>query len=331
MSAKEEFAVQIKSLNNFIACYRMKRVLQVLFLIGCVNIAFAQTVFEGIIFDDETNKPVEGISITIDLLKGNKFTSTTGSDGKFRFELKKFDEDRDYRISFKGEGFYNRNGFIKIKAPFYREYKVKRRPIEEAVSDENEILGGGVSLEGYAANNFVFLIDVSGSMKDAKRLPLLKESLKYLVDLYRAEDKIAIVTYATTARLVLPSTSASEKKKIKSVIDRLTTGGVTAGGAGLDKAYKTSKENLLRDGNNKIILATDGAFSPDKKGSVKMEKMIEEGRINDIKLSVLAFGEENEQIKKRLTEMSQIGGGNFTYIQSLKEAKSNLVREAKDE
>ncbi len=112
-----------------------------------------------------------------------------------------------------------------------------------------------------APNNLVFLLDVSGSMQPDDRLPLVKAGLRVLVEQLRAEDRVSIVVYAGAAGLVLPPTSGADKSTILAALDQLQAGGSTAGGAGIELAYKIAQENFLRDGNNRVILATDGDFN----------------------------------------------------------------------
>ena len=110
-------------------------------------------------------------------------------------------------------------------------------------------------------SNFVFLIDVSGSMSDANKLPLLKESMRILVKELRKEDKVSIVVYAGSAGVVLEPTSGEEKEKIMEAFDQLSAGGSTAGGQGIELAYKLAQQNFIKEGNNRVIIATDGDFN----------------------------------------------------------------------
>src|SRR4029079_16603435 len=121
--------------------------------------------------------------------------------------------------------------------------------------------GKKISTENLPPSNLVFLIDVSGSMNAPDKLPLVKSSLKLLVDQLRPQDKVALVVYAGNAGLVLPSTNGDEKIKIKDAIDELDAGGSTAGGEGIKLAYKTAQQNFVKGGNNRVILCTDGDFN----------------------------------------------------------------------
>ncbi|ALC98155.1 VWA domain-containing protein [Capnocytophaga sp. oral taxon 323] len=175
-------------------------------------------------------------------------------------------------------------------------------------------------------SNIVFLIDTSGSMDSPNKMPLLKASFKLLLDNLRSEDRIAIVVYASQTGVLLPSTSAKEKKKISKVIDDLVASGSTAGGAGLQTAYKVAKKNFLPKGNNRIILATDGDFNVGISSRDKLQRLVEEERNNGIYISVLGYGMGNYRDDMAET-IADKGNGNYAYIDNLTEAKRVLVNE----
>ena len=175
-------------------------------------------------------------------------------------------------------------------------------------------------------SNIVFLIDTSGSMDSPNKMPLLKASFKLLLDNLRSEDRIAIVVYASQTGVLLPSTPAKEKKKISKVIDDLVASGSTAGGAGLQTAYKVAKKNFLPKGNNRIILATDGDFNVGISSRDKLQRLVEEERNNGIYISVLGYGMGNYRDDMAET-IADKGNGNYAYIDNLTEAKRVLVNE----
>ncbi|MBN2413099.1 von Willebrand factor type A domain-containing protein [candidate division KSB1 bacterium] len=175
-------------------------------------------------------------------------------------------------------------------------------------------------------SNLVFLIDVSGSMNDPKKLPLLQKSFNLMVDQLKAEDHVALVVYAGNAGLVLPSTPGSEKEVIKDAINRLSAGGSTAGGAGIQLAYKIAKQNLIPGGNNRVILATDGDFNIGISSTAELTRFIEEKRDDGIFLTVLGFGMGNYK-DYRLQELADRGNGNHAYIDNILEAKKVLVND----
>ena len=186
--------------------------------------------------------------------------------------------------------------------------------------------GKGISTENLPASNLVFLIDVSGSMADPNKLPLLKSSLRLLVNELRAQDRASIVVYAGNAGLALPSTPGNQKNKILNVIDKLEAGGSTAGGAGVQLAYKIAKENLIKSGNNRVILATDGDFNVGLSSDAELVRLIEKEREQGIFLTVLGVGLGNLQDAK-MEQLADKGNGNYAYIDSLLEAKKVLVKE----
>ena len=183
-----------------------------------------------------------------------------------------------------------------------------------------------IPTDNLPASNLVFLIDVSGSMSDPNKLPLVKTAFKLLTDQLREKDKVAIVVYAGAAGLVLPPTSGKEKNKIKDALDNLSAGGSTAGGAGIELAYKTAFENFVKDGNNRVILATDGDFNVGVSSNDDLEKLVENKRKSGIFLSVLGFGMGNYKDSK-MEILSDKGNGNYAYIDNLLEAEKVFVKE----
>ncbi|WP_125723373.1 vWA domain-containing protein [Flavobacterium ustbae] len=188
--------------------------------------------------------------------------------------------------------------------------------------------GKNILTENLPASNLVFLIDVSGSMSDMNKLPLLKQSLKILVNELRPKDKVAIVVYAGAAGMVLPPTSGDEKKTIIDALDKLQSGGSTAGGAGIELAYKTATENFIKGGNNRVILATDGDFNVGSSSNSDMEKLIEEKRKTGVFLTCLGYGMGNYKDSK-MEILADKGNGNYAYIDNIQEANRFLGKEFK--
>ncbi|WP_129716939.1 von Willebrand factor type A domain-containing protein [Pedobacter sp. SYP-B3415] len=176
------------------------------------------------------------------------------------------------------------------------------------------------------ASNLVFLIDVSGSMADQNKLPLLISSFKMLTEQLRSKDKVSIVVYAGNSGLVLPATAGDKKAEIAAALNRLQAGGSTAGGAGLDLAYRTASENFIKGGNNRVILATDGDFNVGPRSDEAMKKLIESKRGSGIFLTVLGYGMGNYKDSKMET-LADRGNGNYAYIDNIQEAKKVLVNE----
>lgn len=183
-----------------------------------------------------------------------------------------------------------------------------------------------IPTEKLPVSNLVFLIDVSGSMYGPQRLGLVQSSLKLLVNNLRDTDRVAIVVYSGSAGERLPSTSGSDKQKIREAIDELTAGGSTAGGEGIKLAYKIAKKNFVKGGNNRIILCTDGDFNVGVSSNEGLENLIEQERKSGVYLTVLGYGMGNYKDSK-MQILAEKGNGNHAYIDNLQEANKVLVNE----
>lgn len=175
--------------------------------------------------------------------------------------------------------------------------------------------------------NLVFLLDTSGSMRAPNKLPLLRSSFKLLLGTLQAEDTVSIVTYAGRAGTVLEPTKVSDKAKILGALDRLNAGGSTAGAEGIRQAYRLAEQNAVKDGVNRVILATDGDFNVGITNPEELKSFVERKRKSGVTLSVLGFGMGNYNDALMQT-LAQNGNGNAAYIDSLNEARKVLVKEA---
>lgn len=176
-------------------------------------------------------------------------------------------------------------------------------------------------------SNLVFLIDVSGSMQDPDKLPLVKQGIQMLVNQLGENDKVSIVVYAGSAGLVLPPTNGSNRAAILSAIENLRAGGSTAGGEGIQLAYRLARENFIKGGVNRVILATDGDFNVGVSDEAGLIRLIEEQAKSKVFLTVLGFGSGNLQDGK-MEQLSNKGNGMYAYIDSLREAKKVFVEQA---
>ncbi len=174
--------------------------------------------------------------------------------------------------------------------------------------------------------NLVFLIDVSGSMESENKLPLLKRSLQALVKNLSAEDRVAIVVYAGSSGLVLPSTSGKDRARILEALSNLNAGGGTNGGAGIELAYHTARENFIKDGNNRVILCSDGDFNVGITNQTDLVTLIEKERRSGVFLSVLGFGDGNLK-DATMEKLADKGDGNYAYIDSFSEGRKVLVEQ----
>jgi Ca-activated chloride channel family protein len=188
------------------------------------------------------------------------------------------------------------------------------------------IQGRIVSEKDMPPANLVFLVDVSGSMMSEERLPLVQYALGLLTDKMRPQDRISLVAYAGNAGLVLASTPGSDKDKIKAAINGLEAGGSTAGGAGIQLAYEVAKENFIKDGNNRIILCTDGDFNVGVSSDGDLEKLITEERKSGVFLSAIGVGTDNYKDTK-MEILADKGNGNYSYLDGRDEAKKVMVKQ----
>ena len=184
--------------------------------------------------------------------------------------------------------------------------------------------GKRIPLENIPPSNLVFLLDVSGSMNQPDKLPLLKSAFKLLTGQLRDEDKISVVVYAGAAGVVLDSASGSEKEDILKALDSLEAGGSTAGGQGIELAYNIAEKNFIKNGNNRVILATDGDFNIGVSSEGELVRIIEKKREKGIFLSVLGFGTGNYKDSK-MESLADKGNGNYAYIDNIMEARKVLV------
>ncbi|UPK69239.1 vWA domain-containing protein [Chitinophaga filiformis] len=188
------------------------------------------------------------------------------------------------------------------------------------------VRGKAVNLDSLPPSNLVFLIDVSGSMSLPNKLPLLQAAFRILVNNLRSNDHVAIVAYAGTPGIILPSTPGDQKAKILNAIDNLSAGGATAGEAAIKLAYKIAEENFIKDGNNRVIMATDGDFNVGQTSDYDMEQLILGKKETGVLLTCLGFGMKNYKDSK-LETLSSKGNGNFAYIDNLEEANKIFARE----
>ncbi len=187
--------------------------------------------------------------------------------------------------------------------------------------------GKSIDMRHRPAANLVFLIDVSGSMNEPDKLPLLQHALRLLVEQVEEKDKIAMVVYAGASGLVLPATSGANKTALADAIDRLRAGGSTNGAAGIELAYQVAAENFVKGGINRVILATDGDFNVGVTDEGSLVKLIEEKRESGVFLSVLGFGAGNLN-DSGMEKLADHGNGQYAYIDSPREARRVLVEQA---
>jgi Ca-activated chloride channel family protein len=188
------------------------------------------------------------------------------------------------------------------------------------------VRSAAVNIDSLPPSNLVFLIDASGSMGTPNKLPLLQAAFRILVNNLRKNDHVAIVAYAGTPGVILPSTPGDQKDKILNAIDYLSAGGATAGEAAIKLAYKIAEENFIKDGNNRVIMATDGDFNVGQTSDYDMEQLITGKKETGVLLTCLGFGMKDYKDSK-LETLSSKGNGNFAYIDNLEEASKIFAKE----
>jgi len=264
-------------------------------------------------FHSVLDEPLSTFSIDVDKASYSNVRRFLNNNQKPPIDAIRIEElinyfDYDYPLPTDGHPFATHIEYG--DCPWNNEHKLLLIGIKGDEIDTNEI----------PPSNFVFLIDVSGSMQSPNKLPLLKKSFHILTDNIRPKDKVAIVVYSGSVGCVLESTPGSEKETIKAAINRLEAGGSTAGGAGIQLAYKIAKQNFIPNGNNRVILATDGDFNVGVSSNSELVRMIEEKRDDGIFLSILGFGMGNYKDSK-MEQLSNKGNGNYAYIDNILEAK----------
>ncbi|MEO6808699.1 MAG: von Willebrand factor type A domain-containing protein, partial [Isosphaeraceae bacterium] len=213
------------------------------------------------------------------------------------------------------------------KVPFSVNVEIARSPWNPAHRLARiGLRGKDIDLNQRPPSNLVFLLDVSGSMAPANKLPLAKAAMKMLVERLGENDRIAVVVYAGRVGLALPSTPGSQQGEILSVIDQLQPGGSTNGGDGLRMAYEVARSNFIKGGTNRVILCTDGDFNVGPSSDAAMFQLIEHERKSKVFLSTLGFGMGNLKDSK-LEGIADKGNGNYHYIDDLAEARKVLVEE----
>jgi len=286
----------------------------------------------GFIKDMDTQKPVKNAYVMVTFYKGVQFSDVTDSLGQYDIMTTVAVPEGDYDIYIHAIDYYDPTGFIHVTKDCFRDFSIKKKSKTEDKKNLAQAIDTTPakvfvpSLDGYAPNNLVFLIDISSSMNAPERLPLVKASLKYLVEKLRDNDKVAILTFSDVVREVLPSTS--DKALLMKTIDNLGFGSTTQGSAAMSIAYKTALKNYVEKGNNRVVLASDGLFTSGEKDYYKMQQTIEGGLEKNVTLSIFCFGKNTSYVTGKLKTLAKTGKGNFANILDAEEAKQRMLEEA---
>lgn len=308
----------------------MKYIYTLLFSVW-IFLSFAEgNTITGIITDDDNKQPVVGAEINISFYVGNQYKATTDTNGRYEIKTNLLFPDGDYTLQINNIDYYALNGFIHITKECSFNFNLKRKNKPKVILPiDTSIVKIKPTLEGFATNNLVFLIDISASMNASEKMPILKEAMKYLVQELRTTDKVAILTFSKGVKEILASTAASNKDLIFKTIDDLQFGSTSQGSTALDAAYKTALKNHIIKGNNRIILASDGLFTSGEKDYLKMKQTIESGLDKDISLSIFCFGKTTDYVSNKLKVLANKGNGNYANITSIEIAKTDMLEEAK--
>lgn len=322
--------------------------------------ALAVLRIKGSIMDMDSKKAIERAEITI-TMKGTNYSAKgiTNAIGEYIIDFPDFWPEGEFPMEIRCQGFYPVTGIVLVQNNAIRNFYMKAIPSKKPVELKPEVVADTVKKEQTLiigntqqppanqnttqspspalvqevkrppTSNLVFLIDVSASMQDEDKMPILKVALKHLAGLLRPSDKVSIVTYSSEARLYMAASGADQIEKINHYIDSMKCFGTTQGGLGLDLAYKVAKQNYIPGENNKVILITDGLFtSTDTKSVKSMEKLISKGISSKVALTVFSVGKVTPKVKSNLTKMSEMGGGTYAHLESKEMAIEEMIDEA---
>jgi Ca-activated chloride channel family protein len=284
-----------------------------------VNNNESYAVIEENSFERTSLSPLSTFSIDVDKASYSNVRRMLNNGENVPFDAVKIEEMINY--------FEYQYPQPKDEHPFSINTEVVKTPWNETTNLVRIGLQGKTfNQEELPTSNLTFLIDVSGSMSAQNKLPLLKSAFKLLVNQLRKEDRVSIVVYAGAAGVVLEPTSGKHKEKIINALDNLNAGGSTAGGEGIELAYKLAEKNFKKNGNNRVILATDGDFNVGASSNKNMEDLIVEKRKSGVFLSVLGFGYGNYKDSK-LEILADKGNGNHAFIDTMQEAQKVFGKE----
>jgi Mg-chelatase subunit ChlD len=290
------------------------------------NFAIANSItVTGQVTDVVTKLPITGVKLTLKISEGyNQEVVFTDSLGNFVFQISSAIMPGYYNVKIEKEGYYSPTGFMLVRNGENNVFTLKPKPVVEEIYQSEDTVAVIT-----ADNNLVFLLDVSGSMNDPNKIDILKVAMKYLLTLYRPQDKVAIVTYSDNAKVYMPTSTIGNISFIQQSIDSLKCEGKTEGGRGLDLAYKVLLKSFIANGNNKVILVTDGLFtSTSNKTGSTMDKLILASLKKKMNLSVFAVGDISQKVIDHLERMSKMGEGHFAHLTSEDEAIKQMILEA---
>lgn len=304
-----------------------------IFTLISVTAFSGNTIIKGQIKDIDSKKPIYGATVNIKLTEGYEFFALTDTMGIYEIMISGEILEKDYDIQISARTYNTVNGVLRVKKNTLGNFfmKLKNTITTDTTTHpfKKDTAIHTSALDGYADNNLVFLIDVSSSMNEQNRLPLLKSAFKILIDNFRPSDRITLITFSDGVKEILPPTSAQNKELILAAINNLTYESSSNGGKALDFAYKSAKSSFIVNGNNKIILATDGMITSGEKDYKKIQKLIQNGSKQKIALTLFLFGNSSDYVTNKLTKLTNNGNGHLCNISGLDTAEKFMLEEAK--
>ncbi len=297
------------------------------------------------VINKNTSQPVPNATIDFTHNFSNEFEDKVGEKGKLIRELK----IGQYQININEKGYedYTKSFFLKKSVPVlflkltpiedYENVYIDPEPVAESnpgppktpVSSAGETGNNILSVDEYAANNIVLLLDVSLSMRQDHKLDSLKSGIESLVDVLRSIDNVSIITYAGETDIIIESVTGDQKNRIKRKIEKLEPGGITNGVKGLTTAYEISRKKYIPKGNNQIIVATDGKFTGRTYKSGELKEMVQGYNQNGVVISIIGFGVDETAIEL-MKDMAKYGGGDYIHVSAGDHIRSVLIDEIKN-
>lgn len=304
----------------------------------CFPVKENSNIREIIVTNRITKQPVASANIVLSDNLFNKVQSKTNSKGRAMGDIK----TGPYHVEITAKGYqnYTNNFFLKRSVPliFFEidPLSPDNQPLQTVTKDSIPnvppvfpVIDEALPIHEFSANNLVFLVDVSLSMKEGDKLGLLKLSVKNLVGILRSIDNVSLISYSDDPEVLLRSVEGSEKEKINSVIDKLYPHGITNGVKGLNSAYDLADKKFSETGNNQIILATDGEFSDTRSNPQQLKKIIEEYSAKGITLSIIGFGVDEKAIAF-MKDIVSAGNGKYIHVSDNQNISDLLIEVIKE-
>lgn len=281
---------------------------------------------EGAVYDLNTKKPIANATVLIEF-GFDKYSATTDVNGKYSIKTSVRYVDKEYPIKILHKNYYDLNGVILVKEHAVRDFGMKARVIP--VKNIDTVVLPVTTLDDFANSNWTILIDVSSSMSEPEKLNILNNAIKDIVELFRAEDIITIFSFSSKVTELLPPTSGSEKNKMSNALSSIKFGGTTKATLAIETAFQNTSKNYIKDGNNRILIFTDGMFSSGKSDYSKISKIITNYSKKNINTSIFLLGKPTPYVIKNQEKLAQQGNGTFAVLYDDNVAKQKMIEEAK--